>query len=165
MKHFITYLFIFTSLLSYSQINTQGVLSNEQALTIAKQDGYQTLNIPILSRYKGLTSDQAKILEKLKLNSIIEYAVVDPVNQINTVNQANPIDPINPVNRVDPVDPINQINPVDQINQVNQINPVDPVNPVNPINQVNQTNQVNQINQVSPPDPVNKKTRKSGNLE
>lgn len=82
MKHFITYLFIFTSLLSYSQINTQGVLSNEQALTIAKQDGYQTLNIPILSRYKGLTSDQAKILEKLKLNSIIEYAVVDPVNQI-----------------------------------------------------------------------------------
>lgn len=77
---FIFFLFVYVS--SFSQINTQGVLSNENALLIAKKDGYQTINIPILSRYKGITSNQAKILNKLKLNSILEYTVVDPVNKI-----------------------------------------------------------------------------------
>ncbi len=74
-------LFVF-SVQIQAQINTQGVLSNEQALLIAKQDGYQTINVPILSRYIGITSDQAKILNALKLNSILEYTVVDPVNNI-----------------------------------------------------------------------------------
>ncbi len=75
-------LILIASIQTYAQLNTQGVLSNEQALLIAKQDGFQTLNIPILSRYKGLTENQANILEKLKLYSIIEYSVIDPVNQI-----------------------------------------------------------------------------------
>jgi hypothetical protein len=67
-----------------AQINTQGVLSNDQALLIAQQDGYQTLNVPIFSRYDGITTDQARILDALKRNYIIEYSVVDPVNQIIT---------------------------------------------------------------------------------
>lgn len=82
IKQALFVIIFFISISTQAQINTSGVLSNEQALTIAKQDGYQTLNIPIFSRYKGLTSDQATILDKLKLNSILEYTVVDPVNQI-----------------------------------------------------------------------------------
>lgn len=83
MKIKITILVLFCALTTFkAQVNVNNIFTNEQALIIAKKDGYQTINVPILSRYIGITDSQADILQKLKLKSIIEYSVIDPTKKI-----------------------------------------------------------------------------------
>lgn len=84
MKQLLLSLILCGSLYSIAQVSNSNVLTNEQALLIAQNDGYQTLNIPILSTYKGLTDDQANILVKLKNKVVINYEVVNPRNNIVT---------------------------------------------------------------------------------
>lgn len=78
------YLFFVIAVISCLQGQSQQLLTNDQALLIVKNQGYQTLNLPIFSKYEGLTDDQAVILSKLKTGSIIDYVVVDPVSLIVT---------------------------------------------------------------------------------
>ncbi|MEE9348840.1 MAG: hypothetical protein V3U80_02205 [Flavobacteriaceae bacterium] len=93
MKKIVLFLFaLIIPIVIFSQleneINTQGVLTNQQALDIAKSLGLKTINQPIESVYSSPSGEMRRKLDKLQLYSMVKNKVIS-TSIIQVINQAS----------------------------------------------------------------------------